>query len=172
MCLQNKQEMLLPCLSNIYKNLARGTTLYVCSQCYPCSADLLLQHVFLPRKTRNSSSGAVNAPPSAAVPTTSSCSPTVSVSRTLPSQVPLPWDTPSALTDLMHCAVLPTSWASLFSYRELSPKLKLLIGEYITTCCSLSEQKACGKTSCLRSDHTTCSIQLWVDMLSYMPELL
>lgn len=129
--------MLLHCLSNdVYKNLARGTVLYFYSQCYPCSTDLLLQCVFFPSKNRNSSSGAVNAPPAAAVPTASFCRPAILVSRTPPSQVPLCWGTPTAsqtllLTDWMPCAVVHQPQVLHYSVTEnLSPTLKLLMGQY------------------------------------------
>lgn len=81
--------MLLHCLSNdVYKNLARGPALYFDSQCYPCSADLLLQCVFFPSKNRNYSLEAVNASPAEAVPTAISCSSASLVCRTFPSHVP------------------------------------------------------------------------------------
>lgn len=142
--------MLLPFLSNVYKILARGTALYFCNQCYPCSTGLLLQCVFFPSKTRNSSSGAVNAPASAAVPTASSCGPTASVSRTLLSQVLLVWGTPFSTPNHSTYRIDVLSYKlHVLHYSvtgNLSPKLKLLIGEYIITCRSLSKQKACGKT--------------------------
>lgn len=81
--------MLLHCLSNdVYKNLARGPALYFYSQCYPCSADLLLQCVFFPSKNRNYSSEAVNASRAEAVPTAIPCSSASLVCKTFPSHVP------------------------------------------------------------------------------------
>jgi len=104
--------MLLHCLSNdVYKNLARGPALYFYSQCYSCSADLLLQCVFFPSKNRNYSSEAVNASPAEAVPTAISCSSASLVFRTFLSHVSLLKGTlsapqTSALKDSISCDVI------------------------------------------------------------------
>lgn len=177
--------MLLPCLSNIYKNLARGTALLL--------SVLSLHHrsaftaCFLSQQTQKFLFRGCKCSPLR-------CSPHCQFLQShnvIFHGFPL-----SALATLGHpiqhprCQHLQTQ-CTMLCYKlhmlhysvtwNLSPKLEILTGEYILIRCSLSKQKACGKTSCLLSDHNTscllsdhntCSVQLWVDMLSYMLEIL